>query len=368
METLASASQEAIVQKAGMGIRRRKHLVRNIAFVVMLIYSFATLAPFYVLFIRTFVGTQDIGQLHLWIPEAQPLSRAATVGNLANFYSLDIGKMKADFGIPDKEYISPRLTLEQFAQQYNIPFEKLDAYFNGYYTWNGWMTVLEGGEFLGVLARSVIVNALSIVGVVFFGILTGYGLAGLRYRGQRVIYYLYQLQLVIPLMLVILPQILLVQWVQNLIPNYQAGGLMRTIVQLLTLVVINIRGGAISTMIFANFIGDIPPEIEDAAFIDGAGHWQYLRYVLIPLLKVPIISLVVIQLPALWNELLPSLLYLDRGNTTLLPYILDFASNFDLKFQVIYTSIFVSVIPLAVLYIVFRRFFVEGVMAGAIKG
>lgn len=368
MATIARAAQGTVKPKTGMGIQQRKRLLATFALMVMLIYSLATLAPFYVLFVRTFVGTQDIGQLHLWIPAPQPLSRNATVGNLANFYSLDISKMKADFGIPDKEYISPRLTLEQFAKQYNIPFEKLDAYFNGYYTWNGWMTLLEGGEFLGVLARSVLVNALSIVGVVFFGILTGYGLAGLKYRGQRVIYYLYQLQLVIPLMLVILPQILLVQWVQNLIPGYQQNGMTRTIVQLLTLVVINIRGGAISTMIFANFIGDIPQEIEDAAFIDGASHWQYLRYVLIPLLKVPIISLVVIQLPALWNELLPSLLYLDRSNTTLLPYILDFASNFDLKFQVIYTSIFISVIPLAVIYIVFRRFFVEGVMAGAIKG
>ncbi|HZQ10501.1 MAG TPA: carbohydrate ABC transporter permease [Anaerolineae bacterium] len=368
MATKVQSLEQPIAARTQLGMRQKKRLLQIGALALMLVYSALTLFPFYVLFVRSFVGTKDAGKLFLWIPQPEPLSLTAQMGALENYYNLDVKKLKADLNIPDATYLPPNASLQEIAEQYNVPIKKMRDYFNGYYTFNGWITLLSGDKLWWTLARTIFVTAASLIGLIFLSVLTGYGLAGLRHRGQRWIYLIYTLQLVIPAMLVILPQFLLVQWLEQLIPGTDSPGTARDVSQLLTIVVLNIKGGAVSTMIFTAFIGELPRELEEAAFIDGASQWQYLRYVLFPLLKVPIISLVVIMLPIFWNDLLQPYIYLDQNNTMLMPFILNFAGNYDTKFQVIYAAIFVSVVPLAFIYLIFRRFFVEGVMAGAIKG
>ncbi len=121
-------------------------------------------------------------------------------------------------------------------------------------------------------------------------------------------------------------------------------------------------------MIMTSFISAIPKEIEEAAQLDGASQMQYMRYILFPLLKVPIASLVVIMLPQFWNQFLEPFVYLDQNNTTLLPLIQNLSGVYSTNFQILYTAIFVSILPLAIVYLVFRRFFIEGAMAGAVKG
>jgi ABC-type glycerol-3-phosphate transport system permease component len=59
---------------------------------------------------------------------------------------------------------------------------------------------------------------------------------------------------------------------------------------------------------------------------------------------------------------------MDPSNSTLLPFIQSAVGQFSTNFQVIYSAIFASVLPMLIVYLLFRRMFVEGVMAGAIKG
>jgi ABC-type glycerol-3-phosphate transport system permease component len=227
---------------------------------------------------------------------------------------------------------------------------------------------LYGTSFWGALFRTLVVTVVSLVLLIFLSILTGYGLAGLRRRYQMAVYNIYLLQMVIPAMLILLPQYLLIQWVYNLIPGYADEGVVRTTLQLFSIVLINIKGTALSVMIFTAAIGAIPKEIEDSAMIDGASSWQYIRHILIPLLKVPIVSLIVIMLPLIYNQFLEPYVYLDPKNSTLLPFTQSAVGQFSTNYQVIYSAIFASVIPIVLVYLLFRRLFVEGVMAGAVKG
>ena len=169
-------------------------------------------------------------------------------------------------------------------------------------------------------------------------------------------------------MLILLPQYQLLQWIFNIFPQYADKGLVRSGLQLLSIVLINIKGTALSTMIFTAAITAIPKDLEDSAMIDGAGRMQYVRYILLPLLKVPIISLIVIQLPLIYNQFLEPYVYLDPANTTLLPFIQSAVGQFSTNYQLIYSAIFASVVPMVIVYLLFRSWFVEGVMAGAIKG
>jgi len=356
-----------------MGLGRRKVFLRVFAVTVMAIYSVVTIFPFYTLFVRSFVPTKESVDLHLWIPETEEVRMEAEVGNLGVFYDLDLRDLKDALGIPQTEFIMARTTLAEVAEEYDVPEEKIKEYFAGFYTYNGWITVLTGDlqstSFWGALIKTLLVTALGLGFLILLSIFTGYGLAGLRRKDQMAVYNLYLLQMVIPAMLILLPQYQLLQWIMKMFPGYAVqGSNTRAVLQLLSIVLINIKGTALSTMIFTSAIGGIPREIEDSAMIDGATRLQYVRTILLPLLKVPIVSLIVIQLPLIYNQFLEPYVYLDPGNSTLLPYIQSIAGQFSTNYQVIYASVLGSVVPIIVVYLIFRRFFVEGAMAGAIKG
>jgi raffinose/stachyose/melibiose transport system permease protein len=351
---------------------RRRQLLRVFAVVVMVVYTLLTLFPFYALFVRSFVPTKESADLHLWLPEVEEVSMNAQVGNLAVFYDLDLTDMKDALGIPQTEFIMARTTLEEVAEQYNIPEEAIKDFFAGFYRYNGWNTLLLGDlygtTFWAVLGRTLLVTVVSLILLIILSIMTGYGLAGLRRKDQMAVYNIYLLQMVIPTMLILLPQYQMMQWIFHLFPAYAEKGFLRWALQLLAIVLINIKGTALSTMIFTSTISAIPKDMEDSAMIDGAGPLQYVRHILFPLLKVPIVSLIVIQMPAIYNQFLEPYVYLDPANSTLLPFTQSAVGQFSTNFQVIYSAIFASVIPMVVVYLLFRRMFVEGVMAGAIKG
>ena len=361
------------LRKPVFTISKRKKLLRSAASVVMVTYSILTIFPFYALFVRSFVSTKDSAELHLWIPEADDVSMDAEVGNLAVFYNLDLTGLKEALGIPTTDFLMARTTLREVGEEYNIPEQEIKDFFEGFYTNNGWITLLQGrlqgATFWGALGRTLFVACTSLFFIIVLSIFTGYGLAGLKRRDQMFVYNLYLMQMVIPIMLIILPQFLLLQWFFNLFPGYAIQGSMtRSVLQLSSLILINIKGTALSTMIFTSAISGLPKEMEDSAMIDGASRLQYIQHILVPLLKVPIVSLVVIQLPLFYNQFLEPYVYLDPANSTLLPFIQNTVGQFSTNFQVIYSGILASIVPLVIVYLLFRRYFVEGVMAGAIKG
>lgn len=349
-------------------VSRRKQILMAVFVPFLVVYSLTTLFPFYVLFVRTFVGTKDATDLHLWLPPAEELSMDAEIGNLSIFYNLDIAKFKEDFGIPLTSYIPSRTTLAEIGEEFDIPLGDMKRHFAPFSRFNGWIVLLQSPRFLPALGRSALVTVASLVGINVLSIFTGYALAGLRRKDQLFIYNMYLLQMVIPPMLIILPQFLIVQWFVGLFPDSSAPGFTRYAAQLAALILINIKGGALSTMLFTSAIATIPGEMEEAAEIDGASRWQYFTTILLPLMKVPIASLTVIMLPIYWNQFLQPFVYLDPPNNTYIAFIQTFSGKYSTNFQVVFTAIFVSVIPLLVLYILFRRWFIQGVMAGAVKG
>lgn len=366
-------NQASAYKKPLLGLAGRRRLLRIFALVVMTIYSILTIFPFYALFVRSFVSTKDSADLHLWIPQADEVPMESQVGNLAVFFDLDLNDFKEAMGIPPTEFLMSRTTLLQISEKYNIPEQEIKDFFQGFYTYNGWITLLTGDlygtSFWGALTRTLIVTAVSLVLIITLSIFTGYDLAGLRRKDQMAVYNIYLLQMVIPAMLILLPQYQLLQWFFKLFPGYEVqGSSIRTILQLSSIVLINIKGTALSTMIFTAAISAIPKDLEDSAMIDGASRLQYVRYIILPLLKVPIVSLTVIMLPLFYNQFLEPYVYLDPVNTTLLPFTQSAVGQFSTNFQLIYSAIFASVVPMIVVYLLFRSWFVEGVMAGAIKG
>jgi ABC-type glycerol-3-phosphate transport system permease component len=358
--------EEARQNTVSRGHRSRKRLLTILASLFMVGYALITLFPFYVLFVRTFVSTKEATTLHLWIPQNDDVSMDADVGNLAVNFNLDLKQVKQDLGV--KGYVAPRDTLRQVAEKHNIPVERFQEYFRAFGTYNGWITLLGRDDFWQALIRTIITTALGLLGLCFLSLLTGYALAGLKRRDQMWIYNLYLLQMVIPTVLIIIPQFLLVQWLIGLVPGSGQPGWPRWVSQLAALVLIFIKGGALSTMVFTSAINQVPHELEESAQLDGASRLQYFFRILLPLMSVPIATVAVIMLPVFWNAFFEPYVYLDTGNTTVLPMISSYGSTFTTNFQIIYTGVFVSILPLLLVYLLLRRLFIRSIMAGAVKG
>jgi ABC-type glycerol-3-phosphate transport system permease component len=357
---------EPVADRTSASLRRQKRRFRTVAYAFMITYAVVTLFPFYVLFVRTFVSTKNATALHLWIPHNEDLSMDAEIGNLAVNYNIDIKKLKEEMGI--KGYVNPRDTLAEIAEENNVPIERFQAYFRNFGTWNGWITLLGRDDYWKALGRTAGTTLISIALLCLLSMLTGYGLAGVRRRDQMFVYNLYLLQMVIPTVLIIIPQFILIQRLMGLIPGSDQPGTVRSLAQLSALVLIFIKGGALSTMIFTTSINQVPRELEESAQLDGAGRMGYFWHVLVPLMKVPIATVSVIMLPVFWNAFFEPYVYLDAANTTALPLIAAYGGTFTTNFQIIFTGVFVSVVPLLLVYLLLRKLFIRSVMSGAIKG
>ncbi|HEX2908765.1 MAG TPA: carbohydrate ABC transporter permease [Phototrophicaceae bacterium] len=359
------------VSKGGLVTRfsRQKRISKVLIITFFIVYTLFTLFPFYALFVRTFVGTKHSTDLWLSPPPMEEASLQYQWGNLSVFYNLDLDKVKADLGIPDDAYIQPRWSLERIAKEFNIPEQKIKDYFTPYSVYSGWIVLLSDSRFWPALLRTILVTVISLMGLNFLSILTGFGLAGLRRKDQVIVFNLYLLSAVIPLMMILLPQYVIVQWVLNLIPGYDvSGSSARNLSQLVAIILLHVKGGALGTMIYTGYISTIPKDLEDAAEVDGANRLQYFRYIVLPNMKIPMATLTVMVLPSLWNDFMGPYIYLDTNNTTLLPLIQSYTGTYTTNYQVSYTGIFISVIPLVIIYILFRNWFIRGAMSGAVKG
>lgn len=332
----------------------QKRLFKILVGLVLVLYSAMTIFPFYVLLVRTFVTTSDSNELHLWIPQAQEFNLDATFGSMAIFYDLDTDQFKKEMGI--KGYVNPNSTFKQIAKKYKIPEEKIIKYMQPFYVYNGWYTVMKGMSFIKSLAGTIFITLASIILGALLAIATGSILAGFRRKWHFYAYNLYMLQIVIPPVMVMIPQFIITKSL-GLYDSY------------LGLILFNIRGGALPTMLFTSHISSIPKEMKESVQIDGGNHFKYFIHVLLPLCKVPFASFMAIQLPWFWNDLLYPLLFLKPEKYTLTPWINTFiGGQFSTNFQAIYTGLFVSMIPILIVYLVFQKLFVQSAMAGAVKG
>lgn len=124
-----------------------------------------------------------------------------------------------------------------------------------------------------------------------------------------------------------------------------------------------------SVYLLANFFRTIPRSLIEAAVVDGASSWSVFRRIVLPLSGAPLVTLAVVNLLWVWNELLIALVFLQANEKkTLMVGITGFQSRFSLDVPVIMAGLTIATLPIVVLYVFGQRFFVRGLVSGAVKG
>ena len=198
---------------------------------------------------------------------------------------------------------------------------------------------------------------LSVLIIIVFSFLAGYVLSRYRFRGRSLIYNYFIMGMLIPVHALLVPMYVQLRqsgltnhWYTLLFP-YVAFGL------------------PISIMLIESYIASIPKELEEAASIDGCGFFRCLFQIVFPL-AMPILSTVaIIQFFAVWNEFSFSLILVNSDTLRTVPVGLTMLkSAYTVDYPRLMAGIMTTTLPVMILYFVFSKRIIEGMVAGAVKG
>lgn len=117
-----------------------------------------------------------------------------------------------------------------------------------------------------------------------------------------------------------------------------------------------------------NFLGTLPKDLFESAYLDGASHWTAFYQLVIPLAMPAIASLGIFQFLWVWNDLLVALVFLG-GTTPVMTYqISNMVTSLGSGWQVLTAAAFLSMLLPMIVFFSLQRYFVRGMLAGAVKG
>ena len=208
---------------------------------------------------------------------------------------------------------------------------------------------------LTAFANSTILTVASVTLLVVFAAMVGFVLQRRRSRWNGLIRLLVLTGLIMP------PAVVPTIWVM------QSLGLFKTLPGLILIEVA--YGLSFSILLFRAFIATIPRDLDEAAIIDGAGPLQLFFRVILPLLKPIVVTTIVVQSVAIFNDFTNPLYYLPGAqNATVQLTLYNFQSQFNTSFNLLFTNILIITIPPLVMFLFFNRQIVDGMTAGAVKG
>jgi raffinose/stachyose/melibiose transport system permease protein len=127
-------------------------------------------------------------------------------------------------------------------------------------------------------------------------------------------------------------------------------------------------GIPLSVLVLVTYIRDIPNELHESMYLDGAGHLQILRSLVLPLSRPALITVVIYQTIQVWNGFLFPLVLTQSPSVRVLPLALwTFQGQFTTNVPAILAAVFLSATPIILLYIFGRRQLLGGLMAGFSK-
>jgi multiple sugar transport system permease protein len=184
-----------------------------------------------------------------------------------------------------------------------------------------------------------------------------YALAKIRFRGRDTSIYSILTTRVIPDIALVVPFFL---FIRNL-------GLLDTLTSLtITYLAVTVP---FSVFILTSYFESIPDELDKAARVDGCSRFQTMTRVYLPLAMPSLVAVVLFTFLASWNEFLLALMFTQTPASQTLPIIVaSFTSDFTISFSFINAAGVLAIIPPVVLAVVFERYIVSGLTAGAVKG
>src|ERR1700681_1754821 len=220
----------------------------------------------------------------------------------------------------------------------------------------------KAGGVLDSLTTSVAITVPVTILVTIISSLTAYSLVFGRWRGRTVVFLLIVAMLVLPLQMALIP----IATLYNDIGSATGVKLFGT---LIGAIIFHVAFGLpFGIFLMRNFYTGIPHDLLEAGRIDGAGEWTLFRRVVMPIGVPALASLAIFQFIWVWNDLLVALIFLgNSSHITLTMFLYSQTRALANNYYIISTGAMISIIIPLIVFFAFQRYFVRGVLAGAVK-
>ena len=215
--------------------------------------------------------------------------------------------------------------------------------------------VLEDGRFYGWFLNSLIIAIITTVSAVLFDSLIGYTLCKFRFPGRYIVFIAILSTLMIPTEMLVIPWYLMSQqfgWLDTYW-GIMFPGLMT----------------AFGTFLMKQFFETVPDDFIEAARIDGLNELQIWWTVAMPLVKPALAALAIFVFLGNWTAFIWPLIVTNSWEMYTLPVGLStFADEADVQWELVMTGAAISTIPTLIVFLIFQRFIIRGVVMAGLKG
>jgi multiple sugar transport system permease protein len=211
----------------------------------------------------------------------------------------------------------------------------------------------------GLWFRNTVIYALCVTILrLIFDSMAGYALARLNFAGNRVVFYIMLGTMMIPGIVLVIPRFIILRQL-GMINTYQG-------------VIITLAADAFGIFMMKQFFESIPKEIEEAAMVDGASRLTIFWRIVLPMATPALTALTIFSFQGTWNNFM-DILIINNGAPDLYNLPLGMAllrGQFGdtLIWNLFLAGAVMTTLPLAVVFFVFQRYFVEGISYSGLKG
>ena len=219
--------------------------------------------------------------------------------------------------------------------------------------------ILQDADFLRAYANSIFVTALAVLGTLISVSAVAYAFSRIEWPGRNVVFFLMLSTMMIPFQALIVPQYVFfnkVGWIGTYnpltIPGYFAGG-------------------AAMVFLLRQFMLQLPRELDEAAFLDGASHLRIWWSIILPLCRPALATVSTFLFVGHWNALLQPIIYLQTTKLYTLPVYVASLVNPQQTTQpwpTIMAASVLTALPLLLVFFVAQRYLISGIVLSGSKG
>ncbi|MBC8159830.1 MAG: carbohydrate ABC transporter permease [Roseiflexaceae bacterium] len=222
--------------------------------------------------------------------------------------------------------------------------------------WENYREALTFLPFGRYALNTLLISAIVIVGHLLSCTVVAYAFARLRAPGRDTLFLVVLATMMLPYPVTMVPLYVLFRtlgWVNTILP----------------LAVPAFFGSPFYIFLLRQFFLGVPPELEDAARIDGAGTARIIWHVILPLSLPALATVAIFTFQATWNDFLPPLIYLQNPQSYTITLGLQFfRSSYTTNWAYLMAASLVTMLPVIAVFIAAQRLFIEGISLTGLKG
>jgi raffinose/stachyose/melibiose transport system permease protein len=222
--------------------------------------------------------------------------------------------------------------------------------------WNNYLTMISQFQIFSLFRNTLIISVCTVTLLLIFGIVASYAFAKLEFRGKNIIYFIIISSMFVPVQVTIIPIYLLLSKV-HLVNTYWA-------------VIITYLGMflAETILLMTSTFRGIPDDMMEAAELDGAGYFDILRYIIVPMGRPAIVLCLIYYFIVTWNDLFtPLILLTDMDRRTVMVALASLMSRYSGDPTLQFAGLVLAAIPAILVYAVFQNYIIKGIGEGSTR-